>query len=235
MSVVTRRDFLKHAALGLAALPLAARAGAAAKPAAGRPNILVILADDLGYADLGFQGAKDIPTPNLDALARRSLHCTNGYVSHPFCSPTRAGLLTGRYQQRFGHENNPKWDPADTVSGLPLSQTTIAQGMKAAGYVTGMVGKWHQGAHPQFHPNRRGFDEYVGVLGGGHQYLPAAPGNAEYTIPIDRNGKAEPQQEYLTDFFGKEAAAYVKRHAGQPWFLYLAFNAPHTPLQATPQ
>src|SRR5258708_35108962 len=93
-------------------------------PAAGaadrarRPSVLVILADDLGYADVGFNGCKDIPTPNLDALAKQSLRCVNGYVSHPFCSPTRAGLMTGRYQQRFGHENNPKWDHEDTILGI---------------------------------------------------------------------------------------------------------------------
>lgn len=197
------------------------------------PNILVILADDLGYADLGFQGCRDIPTPNLDRLAQQSIRCTNGYVSHPFCSPTRAGLLTGRYQQRFGHETNPKWDPTDTVAGLPLSQATLPAALKTAGYVTGCVGKWHLGAHPQFHPNRRGFDEYFGMLGGGHVYLDGAKGGAEYTIPMDRNGVPEPLTGYLTTRLGEEASAYIRRHKGKPWFLYLAFNAPHTPLQAT--
>ncbi|MFN9913239.1 MAG: sulfatase-like hydrolase/transferase, partial [Pirellulaceae bacterium] len=118
--------------------------------AEARPNILVILADDLGYADVGFQGCKDIPTPHLDALAKDAVHCTEGYVSHPFCSPTRAGLLTGRYQQRFGHENNPAWRPEDPRAGLPLSQTTLADALGKAGYVTGCVGKWHLGAHPSF-------------------------------------------------------------------------------------
>ncbi len=198
-----------------------------------QPNILVILADDLGYADVGFQGCQDIPTPNLDRLAQRSIRCTNGYVTHPFCSPTRAGLLTGRYQQRFGHENNPAWLPDSTVAGLPLSQTTLPQVLKTAGYVTGCVGKWHLGAHPQFHPNRRGFDEYFGLLGGGHSYLPGAPGGVEYSIPLNRNGREEPLAEYLTDVLGREASAFVQRQRGKPWFLYLAFNAPHTPLQVT--
>jgi len=161
------------------------------------------------------------------------VRCTSGYVSHPFCSPTRAGLLTGRYQQRFGHENNPAWLPDSPVAGLPLSQTTLPQAMKTAGYVTGCVGKWHLGAHPQFHPNRRGFDEYFGLLGGGHIYLPGAAGGVEYNIPLNRNGQDEPLTEYLTDVLGREASAFVKRHAGEPWFLYLAFNAPHTPLQVT--
>jgi arylsulfatase A-like enzyme len=205
----------------------------AADAPVSKPNILVILADDLGYADVGFNGCRDIPTPNLDTLARSGVRCTNGYVTHPFCSPTRAGLLTGRYQQRFGHENNPAWLPQSTVAGLPLSQTTLPQVLKTAGYVTGCVGKWHLGAHPQFHPNRRGFDEYFGLLGGGHVYIPGAKGSGEYQIPMDRNGKPEPLTEYLTTVLGHEGSSFITRHKGQPWFLYLAFNAPHTPLQVT--
>lgn len=200
---------------------------------AAQPNILLIVADDLGYADVSFNGCKDYETPHLDALAKSGVICTSGYVSHPFCSPTRAGLLTGRHQQRFGHENNPKWDPADTVAGLPLTETTLPQVLKSAGYATGWVGKWHLGAHPQFHPLKRGFDESYGVLGGGHMYLPRSKGGAEYTIPLDRNGAAEEQTKYLTDHFGDEASAFITRHKGKPWFLYLAFNAPHTPLQAS--
>lgn len=198
-----------------------------------RPNILMILVDDLGYADVGFQGCQDIPTPHIDELAKRSVRCTSGYVSHPFCSPTRAGLLAGRYQQRFGHENNPQWDPSDTVAGLPLSETLLPAVLKTAGYVTGCVGKWHLGAHPRFHPNRRGFDEYFGLLGGGHVYLPDAKGGVEYLIPMDRNGQSEPLADYLTTVLGREAAAFITRHKDSPWFLYLAFNAPHTPLQVT--
>lgn len=201
--------------------------------AASAPNILLIVADDLGYADVGFQGSKEIPTPNLDKLAKRSLRCTSGYVSHPFCSPTRAGLMTGRYQQRFGHENNPAWLPEDTKAGLPLSQTTLAQVLKTAGYTTGAVGKWHLGAHPSFHPNKRGFDDYIGALGGGHAYIPRAKAGVEYSIPLDRNGQPESHSEYLTDTFGQEAVKFLERNQQNPWFLYLAFNAPHTPLQAT--
>ncbi len=203
--------------------------------AAERPNILLIVADDLGYADVGFNGCKDIATPNLDALAKRSVRCVNGYVTHPFCSPSRSALLTGRYQQRFGHENNPKWDPADTVAGLPVKETTLPQVLKTAGYKTGAVGKWHLGAHPQFHPNRRGFDDFFGALGGGHIYLPGEKGGEEYQIPLDRNGQPEPLTEYITDVFAREAAAFITRSKSSPWFLYLAFNAPHTPLQNPPR
>jgi arylsulfatase A-like enzyme len=200
---------------------------------AAKPNVLLIVADDLGYNDVGFQGSKEIPTPHLDKLAAQSLRCTNGYVSHPFCSPTRAGLMTGRYQHRFGHENNPAWLPESTTAGLALSETTFPALMKQAGYTTGAVGKWHLGAHPQFHPMKRGFDEYFGALGGGHVYFPGDKGGPEYQIPLNRNGKDEAQTKYLTEQFGDEASAFVQRHAdGKPWMLYLAFNAPHTPLQA---
>lgn len=190
---------------------------------ARQPNILIILADDLGYADLGFQGCKDIPTPNLDRLAAAGTRCTNGYVSGPYCSPTRAGLLTGRYQQRFGHEFNP----GQANVGLPLSETTIADRLKKAGYATGLVGKWHLGGVPKFHPNKRGFDEFFGFLGGAHPYF------AERGAPILRNDAVVDEREYLTDAFGREAVAYVERHKDHPFLLYLAFNAVHTPMQAT--
>ncbi len=205
--------------------------------AAEKPNVLIIVADDLGYHDVGFQGSTDVKTPNLDKLAAQSVRCTNGYVSHPFCSPTRAGLLTGRYQHRFGHENNPIWLPEDTTQGLPLDQITLPQVLKQSGYTTGHVGKWHLGAHPQFHPQKRGFDENFSLLGGGHVYFPdAKTGGAEYNIPMDRNGSPESLHGYMTDELGNEASSYVKRHAGgSPWFLYFAFNAPHTPLQAPPE
>src|SRR5262249_35732828 len=130
---------------------------AAASEAPTKPNIVILLADDLGYADVGFQGYKDIPTPHINSLAKKGVRCTNGYVSGPYCSPTRAGLLTGRYQQRFGHEFNPGAGPN---VGLPLAETTLADRLKAAGYVTGLVGKWHLGNAPKFYPQQRGFDEY---------------------------------------------------------------------------
>ena len=174
----------------------------------------------MGYADVGFHGCRDIPTPNLDALAASGVRFTNGYVSGPYCSPTRAGLMTGRYQTRFGHEFNPGGD-----SGLPLTERTIADRLKAAGYVTGLVGKWHLGAQPKFHPQKRGFDEFYGFLGGAHDYFESA-GILRGTEPVT-------ELDYTTDAFGREAAAFIERHKGEPWFLYLAFNAVHTPMQAT--
>src|SRR6185436_16452001 len=142
------------------ALALALSVAAAASAAeSARPNILVIVSDDQGYADTGFQGAKDIPTPNLDRLAREGVRFTNGYVTHPFCSPTRAALMTGRQQQRFGHERNPFYDPTDHREGLPMSETLLPAHLRKAGYVTGWIGKWHLGAAPEFAPQRRGFAE----------------------------------------------------------------------------
>lgn len=227
MRPLSRRVFMVLAAAALAGLCFNVSAAGAR-----RPNIIVILADDLGYADVGFNGCKDIPTPHLDALARRGVRCASGYVSHPFCSPTRAGLMTGRYQQRFGHENNPAWLPEDTKAGLPLSQVTLPQALKDAGYATGAIGKWHLGAAPCFHPNQRGFAEYFGFLGGGHVYLPGAKGGAEYLIPLLRNHEPLELKDYMTDVLSREAAAFVARHKAEPFFLYVAYNAVHTPLQA---
>ena len=189
---------------------------------AAAPNILVIVGDDMGYSDVGFHGCKDIPTPHLDALAASGVRFTNGYVSGPYCSPTRAGLMTGRYQTRFGHEFNPGGEGGTT--GMPTSEVTLANRLKSAGYVTGLVGKWHLGAAPQFHPQRRGFDEFFGFLGGAHDYFKSQE--------IVRGNEPVKETEYLTDAFAREAVAFIDRHQTQPWFLYLAFNAVHTPMQA---
>jgi arylsulfatase A-like enzyme len=194
-----------------------------------KPNIVVFLADDMGFADVGFNGCRDIPTPNIDSLARGGVRCSNGYVSGPYCSPTRAGLLTGRYQQRFGHEFNPGKARHDGgPAGLPLSETTIADRLKAAGYATGLVGKWHLGGSPEYHPLRRGFDEFYGFLGGARTYDPSRG------APIYRGIEVvEDESAYLTDAFGREAASFIGRHKEHPFFLELAFNAVHTPMEAT--
>lgn len=200
---------------------------------AEKPNILVILSDDQGYADVGFHGSKEVPTPNLDTLAKSGVRCTSGYVSHPFCSPTRAGLMTGRYQQRFGHENNPVYDPLDEKEGLPLTERLLPQYMKDAGYVTGWVGKWHLGASPAHTPWKRGFDETYGFIGGGHKFMDWQPNQYQYTLALTRNGKDDDVPAHLTTAFGNEASAFIRRHTDAPWMLYLAFNAPHTPHQPT--
>lgn len=187
-----------------------------------KPNILFIVGDDMGYADVGFHGCKDIPTPNLDSLAKSGVRFTNGYVSGPYCSPTRAGLLTGRYQQRFGHEFNPG---GAGPHGLPTSETTIANRLKGAGYVTGIVGKWHLGAEPAMRPPQRGFDEFFGFLGGAHSYFDVAG--------MLRGNEPVKELDYTTDAFGREAVSFIDRHKSESWFLYLAFNAVHTPMHAT--
>ncbi len=197
-----------------------------------RPNIVLILADDMGYADLGVQGGKDIPSPHIDALAHSGVRFTNGYVSGPYCSPTRAGLLTGRYQQRFGHEFNPGPPaPANVESGLPVTETTLAERLKKAGYRTGLVGKWHLGHGEKYHPLNRGFEEFFGFLGGAHAYL---PGKGDVTGPnaIRRGHEVVNETEYLTDAFAREAVAYIERHKNEPFFLFLSFNAVHGPLES---
>lgn len=199
-----------------------------ADTAAGRkPNVVVIVADDLGYADPGFQGGREIPTPHLDALAKRGTRFTNGYVSCPVCSPTRAGLVTGRYQQRFGHEHNPGGGGMREDFGLPLTESTIANALKSAGYVTGIVGKWHLGSADKFNPLERGFDEFYGFLGGAHPYLVRADQQ-----PILRGRHPVEESEYLTDAIGREAVDFVQRHREKPFYLQVTFNAVHLPLQA---
>jgi len=194
-----------------------------------RPNILIIVGDDMGYADVGVHGCKDIPTPHIDSLAKNGVRCTSGYVSGPYCSPTRAGLMTGRYQNRFGHEFNPGPNPTGNV-GLPLTEVTLADRLKAAGYKTGMVGKWHLGNTEKFHPMSRGFEEYFGFLGGAHPYFPGAGG--EGINPILRGREPIDEKAYLTDAFSREATAFIDRHVKDEWFLYLTFNAVHTPMHA---
>jgi len=198
-----------------------------AESKSGQPNVLLIVGDDMGYADVGFHGGTEIPTPHLDSLAASGIRFTNGYVSGPYCSPTRAGLLTGRYQQRFGHEFNPRDEGAgNSGHGLPLSEITIANRFKTAGYATGLVGKWHLGSNPKQHPQQRGFDEFFGFLGGAHTYFDRK--NAE----VVRGKTRISEPEYLTDAFGREASAFIERHHKEPFFLSLAFNAVHTPMEA---
>ena len=197
---------------------------AADKPAP-RPNILIILCDDTGYGEFGFQGNKEIPTPNIDSIAENGIRFTQGYVSGPYCSPTRAGLLTGRYQTRFGHEFNgrgPKF-------GLPLSEKTIADRFKELGYATCAVGKWHLGDQPQFRPTRRGFDEFYGTLGNSPFFHPQLLDSRKSEDPA----RVESDDFYTSDAYAERAVDWLERTKGKPFFLYLPFNAQHAPLQAT--
>ncbi len=219
--------------------------------AAQQPNIVVVICDDLGYADVGFNGAKDITTPALDHLAADGTIFTSAYVTHPFCGPSRMGLMTGRYPHAFGAPFNlPNSGLAIQQynrQGIDVDETLISKVLQNAGYFTGAIGKWHMGTEPQFHPNARGFDDFYGFLGGGHKYFPEqyrpiyerqrragkTPIN-DYVVPLEHNGKDAKETEYITDALSREAVRFVKQAAAkeQPFFLYLAYNAPHSPLEA---
>jgi len=187
-----------------------------------RPNILQIVVDDMGYGDFGLFNGGLCQTPTLDHLAENGLCFTQHYSGSAVCAPARAALLTGRYPHRTG--------AIDTLEGrgldrLALRERTIGDLLQAEGYATGLVGKWHNGAlDPRYHPNRRGFDEFVGFRGGWQDY---------YEWRLDVNGTTRASDgRYLTDVFTEEAAGFIRRHRGEPWFLHLAYNAPHFPLQA---
>ena len=201
--------------------------------AAARPNVIVLLADDLGVADLSVAGATEWKTPNLDALAQSGTRCTAAYVTAPVCAPSRAALLTGRYQQRFGFEFNQGPPPAAAQNfGLPAEETTLAERMRAAGYATGMVGKWHLGELPGQRPTERGFDEFFGFLDNANQYDPTRRRDA--TSPIFRGTAHVSEKDWLTRAFTRESMAFVDRHAHHPFFLYMAYSAAHAPLQSDP-
>ena len=209
------------------------------------PNVIVIMTDDLGYVDVGFNGSVDIPTPNIDRIAQNGVKFTNGYTPYSVCSPSRAGFITGRYQQRFGYERNAQYQPNDPNMGLPQSERTIPEVMGQVGYTSGVIGKWHLGAHISNHPLNRGFDFFYGHLGGGHRYFPEeltiedsysiSDEPLSYKTWIMRNHLPEKTDEYLTDEFSNEAVKFIEQNQKEPFFLYLAYNAPHGPLQATPK
>lgn len=207
------------------------------------PNFVLIVADDLGFADVGFNGCQDFQTPHIDRIAKEGVRFTNGYVSYPVCGPSRAGLMTGRYQDRFGFWTNPVIDPKNPSAGLPTDESTIAEALRPAGYRSMAIGKWHLGTHPDLHPLERGFDEFFGFLSGGHNYFPEDLNLRDlsevrtmwgwYRTKLQRDREPVEIHEYLTDELSNEAVSFVTRSAEQPFFLYLAYNAPHTPLQAT--
>ena len=223
-----RRSFLASSAGALFAQPIR------------RPNVVVILADDLGYGELGFQGRSDFATPHLDSISSNGVRFTNGYVSAPFCCPSRAGLMTGRYQTRFGHEMNVVGKRnLDPKIGLPLTEKTMANHFQDAGYRTGLIGKWHLGGHPM----DRGFDEFYGFLHEGHFYYPPPYRGAVTRLrdneppydddnPLMRGRNVVEERSYLTDALGREASSFIERSGEKPFFLYLAFNAIHSPMQA---
>ena len=228
---MNRRTFLKTTGLAAAA----AAVPALAAPAKTKPNVIVILTDDAGHADFGCYGCRDIPTPNIDRLAADGVRFTQGYVSASVCCPSRAGLLTGRYQQRFGHEfNGPGWPEAGYAKkdmGLAIDEKTIGDVMKAAGYRTACLGKWHMGTQERFFPLRRGFDEFFGLKGGSRSYWPIK-GRVGEGHKMWRGEKATPEETltYLTDDLTTAAVDFIGQHRERPFFLYLSYTAVHAPM-----
>jgi arylsulfatase A-like enzyme len=194
------------------------------------PNIVILYSDDAGYADFGFQPncveeMRNL-TPHIDTIARDGVRLSNGYMSGAVCSPSRAGLNTGRYQQRYGYDNNL---PPKTQDGLPLNEVFAAKRLKELGYATGLVGKWHLGYPQKFHPNRRGYDWFYGLLQGARSYFPYKKAPADQVI--QENGKATVEEGYVTDRFGDAACRFIKEHKKEPFYLYVSFTAPHAPNQ----
>ncbi len=234
---MNRRDMIALAGYGVLScvLPSPARARAGNKP-----NVIVILSDDAGYADFGHSGCPDIPTKHIDELAREGVVCTQAYVTASVCCPSRAGLMTGRYQQRFGHEcNGPgKPQPGYTAEqmGMETSEKTLGDAMKARGYTTMALGKWHLGSQKQFHPLERGFDRFYGFLGGSRSYFPLKKANVNSALRDGDTPVSEEQRiRYLTDDLTDEAMRFIRQNRDNPFFIYLAYNAVHTPMHALPQ
>lgn len=193
--------------------------------AAEKPNVLIFYADDLGWGELGCQGNKEIPTPHIDSIATNGRRCTQGYVAATYCSPSRAGLMTGRYPTRFGHEFNA----TARQSGLSLKETTLANRLKSLGYATICVGKWHLGDGKEYWPTRRGFDEFYGTLANTPFLKPSS-----FVDSVKADAVSPPTDEgfYTTDAYAARAVSWLDKNHGKPWFLYLPFNAQHAPLEA---
>ncbi len=210
-----------------------------------KKNIIFLFADDAGYHDFGFQGSETFNTSNLDKLALEGVICTQAYTTAAVCGPSRAGLLTGKYQQRFGFEENnvPGYmsassrDIADDM-GLPLDQKTIADYLKNLGYTSIVLGKWHMGNADRYHPLNRGFDEFYGFRGGARNFFPLIEKKAKESPEkrLERNfGNYKESELYLTDALASEACEFMKRNKKNPFFMYVSFNAVHGPLEATPE
>lgn len=228
--------------------------GESANASKKTPNIVLFVTDDLGYADLGVTGGKEIPTPNIDSIAKQGVRFANAYAL-PLCAPSRAALLSGRYPQRWGQDSNGH----DPEYGLPVSERSLAEALKSQGYATALVGKWHSGYSPEHLPNSRGFDEFYGFLSNGHvqiqaeyaeegdaatltklptkarQEVSAAPADSWDRLFINgifRNREPIVEKEYLTDAYGRESVEFIDKHKDKPFFLEVAFNAMGLPLDA---
>jgi len=196
------------------------------EPSARRPNVVLIMMDDMGYGDLGSYGGRDVRTPNIDRLARQGVRFTDAYSNGHVCTPTRAALISGRYPQRFGLERALTAAPADTALGLPVTGTSLPALLKQNGYATGLIGKWHLGFKRDFSPQAHGFDEFFGFLAGAHDY---------YVGNVIQDTTSIPLAGYLTDEITKHALTFIERHAARPFFVEVAYNAVHWPFQPPDQ
>jgi arylsulfatase A-like enzyme len=213
---------------------------AALDTADDRPNIVIIMTDDAGYADMGFSRVTKpkiaFQTPNIDAFANSGFAFSQAYTTASVCSPSRAGMLTGRYQQRFGHEFNlpttPEPGDSEEFNGLNVNEKTIADHLRSAGYRTGLIGKWHLGLAEQFHPNNRGFDEFYGILGGGRSYWDKPDETDSLYTQVFRNHQAEEFEGYFTDKIGQEANQFIESNQQDPFFLFISYTAVHAPMHS---
>jgi arylsulfatase A-like enzyme len=189
-----------------------------------KPNVVLIMTDDVGYGDFGSYGAPDIKTPNVDRLAKEGVRFTDFYANGAVCTPTRTGLITGRYQQRVGLENALTVSPADLERGLPVTGRSLPQLLKTNGYATALVGKWHLGERPEMSPNAHGFEYFYGFLGGATRYFGS--------LTLRENATPVKDAEYLTDILTRRSVDFIDRNAGRPFFLEVAYNATHWPFQS---
>ena len=231
-NVSMRRRKLLHklgqVAVGTAVAPLVGALGVGAEEEKRRPNIVFILADDLGYGDLSCYGSEIVDTPNIDRLASQGVRLSHFYVATPLCAPTRVSFLTGKYPQRTSLAWNPNYKDMD--DGLSPDEVTIAELLGANGYKTGLVGKWHLGYGEKFRPRKQGFQEFYGFLSGWSDYYTHT--YREGTKWWFKNDEPFDEPGYATDLFTREAISFIDRHKDEPFFLYLAYNAPHSPNQA---
>ena len=235
-----RRKFIKTVGCGVFGLSLGGcieTLAMSSKAKTKKPNIILIISDDAGYSDFGFTGCDQIPTPNIDRLAADGVVCTQGYVTASVCCPSRMAIMTGRYQQRFGAECNvptiptPGFDKTDL--GMDTSEVMIAAELKKAGYATMMIGKWHLGELPKYHPNERGFDKFYGFLGGSRSYWPLEKPSHGHAIMNNKEPVDEAKEiEYLTDDLTDAALEFVKDNSKKPFFVCLSYSAVHAPMHA---
>ena len=233
----SRRAFFRGSAAGLAALAT----GCSSQPPRRPPNIVLFLADDLGYGDLSSYGAPDIHTPRIDSIGARGVRFTQAYANAPECTPTRTALLTGRYQQRVGGlecaigvGNVGRYDEAEWLQrrdelGLPAAESAMVRLLAGAGYATALFGKWHLGYLDKFSPNRHGFDEFYGILGGNADYFTHREAGGRPVLY--HNERRIEEEGYFTHLIRDRALEWLGRRRGTPFFLYLPFTAPHTPVQ----